>query len=63
MCGGFQFLLISNLWGMSFQAVVVFGLGIDLLLKSVLGHWSGTGHYENSDSVLTQGTYVLGLKP
>ena len=26
------------LWGISFHAVVVFGLGKDLLFKSVLGH-------------------------
>ena len=36
--GGFQFLLILYLWGISFHAVVVFGLGKDLLFKSVLGH-------------------------
>ena len=34
--GGFQFLLILDLWGISFHAVVVFGLGKDLLFKSVL---------------------------
>ena len=34
-CGGFQFLL---LWGLSFHAVVVFGLGKNILFKSVLGH-------------------------
>ena len=33
-CGGFQFLLILDLWGISFQAVVVFDLGKDLLFKS-----------------------------
>ena len=37
-CGGFQFLLILDLWGISFHAVVVFGLGKNLLFKSVLGH-------------------------
>ena len=37
-CGGFQFLLILNLWGISFHAVVVFGLGKNFLFKSVLGH-------------------------
>ena len=37
-CGGFQFLLIVDLWGISFHAVVVFGLGKNLLFKSVLGH-------------------------
>ena len=36
--GGCQFLLILDLWGISFHAVVVFGLGKDILLKSVLGH-------------------------
>ena len=30
-------MLILDLWGISFHAVVVFGLGKDLLLKSVLG--------------------------
>ena len=37
-CGGFQFLLILDLWGVRFHAVVVFGLGKNLLFKSVLGH-------------------------
>ena len=36
-CGGFQFLVILDLWGISFHAVLVFGLGKDLLSKSVLG--------------------------
>ena len=35
---GFQFLLILDLWGKSFNAVVVFGLSKNLLFKSVLGH-------------------------
>ena len=35
---GFQFLLILDLWGISFHAVIVFGLGNNLLFKSVLGH-------------------------
>ena len=35
---GFQFLLILDLWGISFHAVVVFGLGKNLLFKSILGH-------------------------
>ena len=35
--GGFQFLLILDLWGISFHAVIVFGLGKNLLFKSVLG--------------------------
>ena len=37
-CGGFQFLLILDLWGISFHAAVVFALGKNLLFKSVLGH-------------------------
>ena len=36
--GGFQFLLILDLWGISFHAVIVFGLGKNLLFKSALGH-------------------------
>ena len=36
--GGFQFLLILDLWGISSHAVVVFGLGKNLLFKTVLGH-------------------------
>ena len=31
-------MLILDLWGVSFHAVVVFGLGNNLLFKSVLGH-------------------------
>ena len=37
-CGGFQFLLILDLWGIRFHAVVIFGLGKNLLFKFVLGH-------------------------
>ena len=36
--GGFQFLLILDLWGISFHAVIVFVLGNSILFKSVLGH-------------------------
>ena len=35
--GGFQFLLILDLWGISFHNVIVFGLGKNILSKSVLG--------------------------
>ena len=31
-------MLILDLWGISFHAVIVFGLGKNLLFKSVLGH-------------------------
>ena len=37
-CGGFQVLLILDLWCISFHAVIVFGLGKNILFKSVLGH-------------------------
>ena len=37
-CGGFQFLLILDLWGISFHAVVVFALGKNLLFRFALGH-------------------------
>ena len=37
-CRGFQFLLILDLWGISFHAVVVFALGKNLLFIFVLGH-------------------------
>ena len=36
-CGGFQFLLILDLWSISFHAVIVFGLGKNFLFKSALG--------------------------
>ena len=35
--GGFQFMVILDLWGISFHAVVVFGLGKNLLFKYILG--------------------------
>ena len=52
MCGGFQFLLILDLWGISFHAAVVFGLGKDILYKSVLGHC--VTHYINVKIVSTE---------
>ena len=38
-------MLILDLWGISIHAVIVFGLGKNLLFKSVLGHcgWVGLG--------------------
>ena len=50
--GGFQFLLILDLWGISFYAVVVFGLGKNLLFKSVLGHCVQKGRSEDYKAVL-----------
>ena len=52
-CGGFQFLLILDLWGKSFNAVVVFGLSKNLLFKSVLGHcyiWKKNNHPSSKPS-------------
>ena len=37
-CGGFQFMLILDLWGISFHPAVVVGLGNDLLFNSILAH-------------------------
>ena len=38
-------MLILYLWGLSFHAVVVVGLGKDLLFKSVLGHCDSAFSY------------------
>ena len=37
-CGGFQFMLILDLWGISFHPAVVVGLGNDILFNSSVGH-------------------------
>ena len=39
---GISILVILDLWGISFPAVVVFGLGKNFLFKSVLGHYGET---------------------
>ena len=55
--GEFQFLLILNLWSISFHAVVVFGLGKNLLFKSILGRcasWLHQGASLRLDVFLTQ---------
>ena len=39
-------MLILDLWGISFHAVVVFGLGKDLLFKSVVGHCVVNGPFK-----------------
>ena len=36
--GGFQFMLILDLWGISFHPVVAIGLGNKLLFNFMLGH-------------------------
>ena len=40
-------MLILDLWGISFHAVVVFGLGKSLLFKSILGRCVVRSHYES----------------
>ena len=42
-------MLILDLWGVSFHAVVVFGLGKNLLFKSILGRCD---HSSNDSSFL-----------
>jgi len=37
-CGGFRFLLILDLWGIGFHAVIVFGLCESVLFKYDLEH-------------------------
>ena len=56
-CGGFQFLLILDLWGISSHAVVVFGLGKNLLSKSVLGHCDFAPVYSNTVRLLDTPEY------
>ena len=43
---GFQFLVILDLYGINFHVVLVFGLGKDLLFKSVLGYCVEASHIE-----------------
>ena len=40
-------MLILDLWGISFHAVVVFGLDKNLLFKYILGHCVKVPHREN----------------
>ena len=51
-------MLIIDLWGISFHAVVVFGLGKDLLFKSALGccvkYLKNKKFLEGFDQFLTQ---------
>ena len=48
-------MLILDLWGISFNVVVDFGLGKDLLFESVLGH---CGVCDLSNSLLQHRTYL-----
>ena len=60
-------MLVLDLWGISFHAVVVFSLGKDLLFKSVLGHWKNSrlgirnswNHVMNISSKLCTLTKIL----
>ena len=44
--GDFNFLLILDLLGISFDAVVVLTSGYDFLFKSTLGHCGAAWHYK-----------------
>ena len=46
-------MLILDIWDISFDAVAVFGLGKDLLFKSVLGHCDYTFEGVRLDSTYT----------
>ena len=45
-------MLIFDLWGISFHAVVVFGLGKNILLKSILGHCAMYAHISRYGEIL-----------
>ena len=47
-------MLILELWGISCHAVVVFGLGKNLLFKFILWHCAGTaaGHHEGTSPII-----------
>ena len=49
MHGGVQFLLILDLWGISFHVAVVFGLGKNLLFKSILGRCDSITVYRSQN--------------
>ena len=63
--GGFQFLLILDLRGISFHAVVVFGLGKNLLFKYILfrTRWGLILRFvifkENSDAYVTDSAVMI----
>ena len=60
--GGFQFLLILDLWGISFNAVIVIGLGKNLLFKSVLGHCDMKSYeIQRTENFLPPGDTRLGF--
>ena len=48
-CRGFQFMLILDLWGISFHPVVVVGLGNDLLFNFIVGHCDTEVSFETSE--------------
>ena len=60
--GGFQFSLILDLWGIIFHAVVVIGLGKNLLFKSVLGQKKTKGSYPEQRLPQHERLYPIGLK-
>ena len=55
-------MLILNLWSISFHAVVVFGLGQDLLFKSVLGRCEASKRRLAKATLQRRTATVLGWK-
>ena len=60
-------MLILDLWGISFHAVVVFALGKKLLFKSALGHCESLGPYglhirRQMRSLVRMMTFVIGAR-
>ena len=51
-------MLISDLWGISFHAVVVFGLGKNLLFKYILELWAKTSVKEEFVNFVKKGIEI-----
>ena len=62
-CGGFQFLLILDLWGISFHAVIVFGLGRTFylnLFQDTVNRQTGPRHSKaNSPTIFAGKIYFM----
>jgi hypothetical protein len=59
--GVFKSLLILDLWGKSFHAVIVFGLGKDLLFKTYLGHCERIERKQEKERQMNDCGYVNDL--
>ena len=57
---GFQTRVILDLWGMVFHAMVAFGLGLDLLFKSIWACCESTKSF-SSRSLNSKSTKLLGF--